>query len=68
MLKRRLMNIDFKDLIEELKILRLKTLDALLPPIIFALANGFFPIKYAGGFAILIGLIFLLLRIIKKIK
>lgn len=63
------MNIDFKELWEELKnFTSKKTLDALFPPVIFAIANGFFSIKIAGIFSVAIGFLILLNRLFKKEK
>ena len=56
-----------KDIQDELKqFLSGKTLDALVPPIIYVLANIFFPLKFAVSLAIIVAILFAIFRLFKK--
>ncbi|MFP4286131.1 MAG: DUF3159 domain-containing protein [Candidatus Izemoplasmataceae bacterium] len=59
----------FKEIVEEFKtVVKGKTLDALLPPIIFIVFNSFLELIYAMIGAVLIAFVILIMRIIKKEK
>lgn len=56
-----------KEIIEELKSVFLgKTLDAILPPLVFAIVNGFFGLTYAILSSVILSIIFGILRILRK--
>lgn len=56
-----------KEIIEELKSVFLgKTLDAILPPLVFAIVNGIFGLTYAILSSVILSIIFGILRILRK--
>lgn len=56
-----------KEIIEELKSVFLgKTLDAILPPLVFAIINGIFGLPYAILSSVILSIIFGILRILRK--